>query len=145
MKIRLFTITSILVMASLLLSGNALAQKHQGNKDFFGGPPSTAEKLARISENLNLSDQQEIAMLAVLHDKEIKREQLREQTHALMGPEICGLMIETESDILAILDADQAEQFMQMKEERRNRDNDKNRNRGRMGPPDCTGYEDSGS
>ena len=145
MKTRLFTITSILVMASLLLTGNALAQKQHGNRDSFGGPPSAAEKLARISENLNLSDQQEIDMLVVLQDKEAQREQLREQTDALMRPEICGLMIETEKDILAILDEDQAGQFMQMKDERRNRDNDRNRHRGRMGPPDCSGYEDSGS
>lgn len=139
MKIRLIVTASALVIASLLMSANVLAQKHQGDRDFFGGPPSAAEKLARMSEHLNLTGQQEMELLGVLQEQEAKRQALREQAAILLGPEICGLMIETEEEILDILDSQQAEQFSQMKQDRRTG----NRNRRGMGPPDCSEYENS--
>jgi Spy/CpxP family protein refolding chaperone len=139
MKVRLIITASALVIASLLMSANVLAQKHQENRDFFGGPPSAAEKLARMSEALNLTGQQEIELLGVLQEQEAKRQALREQARLLMGPEICSLMIETEGEILAILDSEQAEQFSQLKQNRR----EGNRNRRGMGPPDCSEYDNS--
>ena len=145
MKNRLFTSITILVLASMLLAGTAFAQKQQGRGDLDGGPPSSAQKLDRLSAELNLSDQQELDMLQVLQKKEADRERLREQFHTLMGPEICAQMMETEEEILAILDSSQAEKFLQMKEERRIRAQERNHYRGRMGPPDCSEYEDSGS
>lgn len=145
MKNRFFASVTILILASMLLAGTAFAQKQQSRGDFDSGPPSSAQKLDRLSAELDLSDQQELEMLAILQKKEGDRERLREQFHALMGPEICAQMMETEEEILAILDPSQAEQFLQMKEERRIRAQQKNHYRNRMGPPDCSEYEDSGS
>lgn len=145
MKNRLFASVTILVLASMLLAGTAFAQKQQSRGDFDGGPPSSAQKLDRLSAELGLSDQQELELLAILQNIEADRDEMREQFHAQMGPEICARMMETEEEILAILDPSQAEQFLQMKEERRIRAQEKNHYRGRMGPPDCSEYEDSGS
>jgi hypothetical protein len=92
-----------------------------------------------MSEALNLTGQQEIELLGVLQEQEAKRQALREQARLLMGPEICSLMIETEGEILAILDSEQAEQFSQLKQNRR----EGNRNRRGMGPPDCSEYDNS--
>jgi hypothetical protein len=145
MKNRLFASVTILILASMLLAGTAFAQKQQGRGDSDGGPPSSAQKLDRLSAELDLSDQQELEMLEILQKKEADRERLREQFHAQMGPEICAQMMETEEEILAILDQSQAEQFLQMKEERRIRAQERNHYRNRMGPPDCSQYEDSGN
>ena len=145
MKYRLFASLTILILASMLLAGTAFAQQQQGRGDFDGGPPSSAQKLDRLSAELGLSDQQELEMLEILQKKEADRERLREQFHAQMGPEICARMMETEEEILAILDPSQAEQFLQMKEERRIKAQERNQYRNRMGPPDCSEYEDSGS
>ena len=145
MKTRLFTSVTILVLASMLLAGTVFAQKQQSREGFDAGPPSSAQKLDRLSAELGLSDQQELELLAILQNVEADREQLREQFHAQMGPEICARMMATEEEILAILDESQAEQFLQMKEERRIKAQERNRYRNRMGPPDCSEYEDSGS
>ncbi len=144
MKSRLVTSIAFFVLASLLLAGNALAERKQDKRDFFGGPPSAEEKLVHMNEALDLSDEQAVDMLRVLQDKEEKREALRAQTEALMGPEICALMNETEEDILAILTPEQAEQFLQMREDRRARAEAKGRGGRRKGPIDCSLYETSG-
>lgn len=141
MKTRTLTSLAILIFASMLFASNTLAQKEQAGGDFMGGPPGSLEKLARISAHLDLSDQQELDMLAVLQSKEAKREALREQMHTLMGPEICALAAETEEEILAILDPTQAEQFLQQKAERQEKAQNRDRNHRRIGPPDCSEYE----
>ncbi len=141
MKTSLTTSITLVILASLLLAGNAMADRKQDRRDFFGGPPSAEEKLVHINEALGLSDQQAVDMLLVLQDKEVKRQALREQTEALMGPEICALMNETEEDILAILTPEQAEQFLQLMEDRRDRREARERGGRRHGPIDCSQYD----
>ena len=136
MKTRLSLIVSLLLVA-LLASGSALAQKPQGKRDLFGGPPSAEEKLFHLSEALDLSDEQAVSLLTVLQDKEAKRAALHEQAIEFIGPDACALMAETESDILAILTPEQGEQFLTMKEERRERAEERGRQRGRPGSLDC--------
>ncbi len=63
------------------------------------------------------------------------RQALHDRTMELMGAEICAQKAQSEEAILAILDAEQTELFLQMKEERQFRANDKTRTRkGRDGP-----------
>ena len=138
MNTRLSKMVSILTIASLLTAGSVLAQNRQSDNDWQKGPPTAEEKLARISAALNLSGDQSQEMLRVLQEQGEKGAALHEQTMMIMGPEICAQRAENEEAILAILDADQTEQFLQMKEQRRaDAANTRNRNAKRMGELDC--------
>ena len=138
MNTRLSKMVSILAIASLLTAGSVLAQNRQSDNDWQKGPPTAEEKLARISAALNLSGDQSQEMLRVLQEQGEKGAALHEQTMMLMGPEICAQRAENEEAILAILDADQTELFLQMKEQRRaDAANTRNRNAKRMGELDC--------
>ena len=138
MNTRLSKMVSILAIASLLTAGSVLAQNRQSDNDWQKGPPTAEEKLARISAALNLSGDQSQEMLRVLQEQAEKGAALHEQTMMIMGPEICAQRAENEEAILAILDADQTELFLQMKEQRRaDAANTRNRNAKRMGELDC--------
>ena len=138
MNTRLSKTVSILAIASLLTAGSVLAQNRQSDNDWQKGPPTAEEKLARISAALNLSGDQSQEMLRVLQEQAEKGAALHEQTMMIMGPEICAQRAENEEAILAILDADQTELFLQMKEQRRaDAANTRNRNAKRMGELDC--------
>ena len=115
MNTRLSKTVSILAIASLLTAGSVLAQNRQSDNDWQKGPPTAEEKLARISAALNLSGDQSQEMLRVLQEQAEKGAALHEQTMMIMGPEICAQRAENEEAILAILDADQTELFLQMK------------------------------
>ena len=56
-----------------------------------------------------------------------------------MGAEICAHKAQSEEEILSILDAEQTELFLQMREERQFRANDKTRSRKGRDPLDCSG------
>ena len=139
MNTRLSKMVSILAIASLLTAGSVLAQNQKGDKeDWQKGPPTAEEKLAWISAALNLSGDQSQEMLRVLQEQGEKGAALHEQTMMIMGPEICAQRAENEEAILAILDADQTELFLLMKEQRRaDAANTQNRNAKRMGELDC--------
>ena len=138
MNTRLSKTITILAIVSLLSAGSAFAQKqNNGDRDWQKGPPTVEEKLARISAALGLDDAQSVAMLVVLQEQEQTRIRLHEETMALMGPEICADRAATESAILEILTAEQAELFLQMKEERKGKANDR-RSGNRGGGLDCS-------
>jgi len=141
MKTLLKPIVWILAAGSLLTAGSAFAQQyHKDGWDWHKGPPSAEEKLARISDALDLTDQQSTELLAILLEQESNREALRQRTMELMGPEICAQKMQSEEAILAILDEDQAELFLQLKEEHQIRASRSDRSgRGHDGP-DCSGY-----
>ena len=142
MKSRLLSSITILAVSGLLLSSHALAHKNHGNRDVFTGPPSAEEKLARISEALDLSNEQAVQMLVVFQDKESKSRALHEETLLLMGPEICALRSETEEDILSILTPEQAELFLQQKVDRQSAAGEKRKGKSK-GHIDCSQFEDS--
>ena len=139
MNTRLSKMVLILAVISLLSVGSTFAQNQKGDReDWQKGPPTAEEKLARISAALNLSGDQSQEMLRVLQEQGEKGAALHEQTMMIMGPEICAQRAENEEAILAILDADQTELFLQMKEQRRaDAANTRNRNAKRMGELDC--------
>jgi Spy/CpxP family protein refolding chaperone len=126
MKNRNATIPAILLIAGLLTTGSALAQSpnrdgpwHDGGH--YGGPPSAEQQLARLSEQLQLTDQQSLQLLEVLLGREEQHQALRARMLEEMQPELCALMQETETDILAILTPEQGEQFLQLSSDRRSR------------------------
>ena len=141
MKTFLKPIVSMLAVASLLAAGSVVAQQQfNGGRDWHHGPPSVEEKLARISDALDLTDQQSTEMLAILQEQEANREALHQRTMDLMGAEICAQKAQTEEAILAILDPDQAELFLQLKEERPIRTNRQTHSRKGLDGPDCSAY-----
>jgi hypothetical protein len=66
----------------------------------------------------------------------------------LMGPEICAAIAEAEAAILDVLDEEQEALFLenrQQRQEQRSQQAGSKRGRGhRVGPPDCSQYEDAG-
>ena len=63
----------------------------------------------------------------------------------MLGPELCANRAETEEAILSILTPEQAETWMQLREERQERGENRDRGRKRRGELDCSVYEDGGS
>jgi hypothetical protein len=58
----------------------------------------------------------------------------------IMGAEICAQKARAEEAILAILDTEQAELFLQMKEDRPSRAHNRTRSRKDHDAPDCSEY-----
>jgi hypothetical protein len=138
MNIRLSKMISILAIVSLLSAGSVLAQNQKGDReDWQKGPPSVEERLARISAVLNLDSQQSLEMHTLLAEQAEHRAALHEQTMAMLGPEICAQRAEQEEAMLAILDSEQTELFMQIKQERQANANRKGRGGKRMGELNC--------
>lgn len=134
----------ITLMATAALSTAAWAAPGQGNgADFDGrkGPPTAEEKLARLSEALDLSADQAVAMLEVLLVAEERQAQTREELRTLIEPQVCADRLATEADVLSILSAEQALLYQEMKAERESR---ANKRRDRHGPSlDCSAYAGS--
>lgn len=141
MKTLIKTTVSALAVAGLLTASSAFAGPQMGDRDWQKGPPRVEERLARISWALGLSDEQSAEMLLILQDQERSRSALHEQTMAIMGAEICAQRLQTEEAMLSILDGEQKELFLQMKEERlAQRENRKHTRPGRDAP-DCASEE----
>ncbi len=141
MKPRLSKLFTFLAIASLLLAGTVMAHNPNGDREWMKGPPSVEEKLARISEALDLSDEQVVDLLIALQNQEQEADALREQVHEMIGPEICANRAATEDAIQAILTPEQAETWAQLREERQERREMREKRRKGRGELDCSQYE----
>jgi len=141
MKTRLSTAINVLAIASLLAAGSALADNQQRDRDWQKGPPRVEQKLARISDALDLSDEQSAQMLGILQEQEQKKAALHEQTMALLGPEICAQRAEAEDAIHSILDEEQTALYLEIRQQRQERGDRHNRQRRARDPLDCAAYE----
>ena len=126
MQHRITKLALSLAAAAVLTAGTALAQSpHRDGRGHeaphHGGPPSAEQQLARLHEQLQLTDQQSIQLLEVLQAREEEHEALRARMMEQMRPEICSLMQDTEADILAVLTPEQGAQFLELQEDRRAR------------------------
>ena len=141
MKTRLAKTVSIVAVVSLLAAGSAFAEKQYGGRDWQKGPPSVEQKLARISDALDLSDEQSAQMLRILQQQEQAKRARHDEIMALMGPEICAQRAEAEDAILSILDEEQTALYLEIRQQRQER-GDKHRRQGRAGDPlDCNAFE----
>ncbi len=129
-----------LCILGIMTAGTAVAQNGEGTRDWRQGPPSVEDLLARMSNALDLSDQQAVELLVILQEHAEQRAALHEESMAIIGPEICAHKAAAEEDILAILTPEQTEQFLEIKEERQAKAGERNRGRGSRGP-DCSQYE----
>jgi len=137
MNTRLSKMVSILAIVGLLSAGSVLAQNRNSDNDWQKGPPSVEERLAHISAALNLDSQQSLEMHTILQEQAENRAALHEQAMAMLGPEICAQRAEQEEAMLTILDPEQTELFMQIKQERQANANRKGRGGKRMGALNC--------
>lgn len=119
-----------------LHSFDAVAQDRRGDGPPRHGPPGATEQLARLERALDLSDEQSLRLLEVLQAAEAEREALHERAFEQLKPEICALRASTEADIVAVLDAEQAERFQSLKAERQQKFGERGGRRGREWP-DC--------
>lgn len=119
MHTRLAKTITIVAIVSLLSTGSALAQMHKGHRDWAKGPPTAEEKLARISDALDLDSKQSAAMLVVLQQQEESMAAVHERIKQQMGPEMCAQKAASEKAILEILTDTQTERYLQMREDRK--------------------------
>ena len=138
MNTRLSKMILVLAIISLLTAGSAFAQRQIGGPDGQKGPPSIEQRLARISAEFGLDDQQSVDMLIVLQQQAENRAALHDRTMEMFGPEICAQRAESEAAILAILDEEQAALFMQKKAEREENANRHGRGGKRLGDLECS-------
>ena len=144
MTIRPLTIPLVLAVAALLASGSAPAQQRPATHDWQRPDPQgwhtpragAEQQLARLSEQLQLSDEQSLQLLEVLQAAQHQRQELHALIMEQMQPEICAQMRNSEADILAILTPEQAGQFLLLKEERQARLGERRGNDG-FAPPEC--------
>lgn len=129
MNTRITIPVTILAISCLLAAGSTFAQSEdgKGKRNGRGGPPSVEERLARISERLDLSDEQAVEMLQLMQIQNRERKAFRDANMEEMAPEICAMQDDHEAAILEILDDEQEVEFIEMK------DKFKNRAKGRRG------------
>ena len=82
------------------------------------GFPSAEQKLARLTETLDLTDDQSLRLLEVLHAARADHDALHARMMDTFGGEICALRASTETEILAILTPEQAARFHLVKQKR---------------------------
>ena len=73
------------------------------------------------AEALDLSDEQSAQLLALLQSAETERQAIHEEVMEQYRPQLCALRNDTDAGILALLTAEQAESYEEMKENRRER------------------------
>ena len=139
-KVSLRTLSiSLAAVAAVALSVTAMAQPWQGQGAGMAGYHGPAKMLARLSETLDLDEAQTAELLAVLQQAEADRQALHDAIMAQFGDAICAQRDQTESDILAILTPEQAEQFLAFKDRADDRGKGKRgRGKGVGGNLDCS-------
>ena len=132
MKKYLVRAITFLLVGGLMFSGAVLAKNEQGKSraDGFGGPPSATEKLARLSEMLDLGPEQEAAMLLVLQETEKQRAYLHEQAMNMFGEQICANRADAHQQVLSILTEEQAAVLEEKQQERSARAEERGSRRG---------------
>lgn len=128
------TLALALLLAAPLVYGSASADRTRSNDDgWMQGPPGAAQQLARLDRALDLSDDQAARLLDILQVAEAERAALHARVIEQMQPEICALRNSTESEILAVLTDEQAQEFLALHERRHERFEDRHG----FAPPDC--------
>lgn len=107
----------VLVAVSLLGAGTALAKGpgNAGGEGFGAGNQQTedgqkgspAQRMARISERLGLSEEQEVELLELFHQHEQGRADMHDAIMLQFGGEICALRAAQQEAFLAILTPEQ--------------------------------------
>ena len=112
-----------LILGALLVSGALVAAppgggpgKRDGTRH---GPPGAEQQLAHLDSALDLSDEQSAQVLELLQAAEAERRVLQEEIMEQFRPQLCALRNDTDAGILALLTQEQARNYEQLKENRR--------------------------
>jgi len=129
-----------LAAALLLVAATAAARQDgppRGDRGGHRGPPDAEMLVARMTEALDLSDEQSAQLLVVMQEVDQERNALHERMMELMKPEVCDLQLRTDSEISSILTPEQLALFEEKKEAR----GEKGWGRRGMGKLDCSEFE----
>ena len=124
-------LTAVLSVA-ILLSGTALAQ--QSERQGRRGMMDPKERVNRMVEQYDLSDEQAGQLSQVFEEGKANRPNVRGKSREEARPEVCRYILKTHDEIMEILTPEQGEQFTQDMQERA-------RGRG-MNPKDCEEFRD---
>jgi len=125
-------------MTGLLASGSVMAGPPDHDPMWRAGPPSPEQHLARLSQELDLNEDQSRQMLRLLQDAHADHEALRTRMHEQFQPELCALRQDTQAGILDILTAEQAETFLLLQEQNQSRAGQARQRR--FSSADCEGF-----
>lgn len=103
------------------------------------GSPDAEMRVAHMSRALELSDEQSVLLLELFQAVDEERQALREQAMLQVKPQICELLLTTESEVNKILDEEQLLKLEDMKADRGSR-SDRGPGRG-MHNLDCSEFE----
>jgi len=140
MNTHLLRIPTLLTLAALLMTASAFARPPGDEGHWRMGPPGAEQRLARLSQELQLTPDQSLQMLEILQASEDEQDAIRERVMNRIGPEICASMDQTREQIRAILTSEQVAEFDQLTAERRTRQLQRQNRYGRRPAPDCEGY-----
>jgi len=139
MKNRTAKLPALFAVAALLTAGSAFAGPPDHDGSWRMGPPDAEQRLARMSQELNLDREQSRQMLELLQAADAEHEAIRARFFEEAGAEICAIRQNTDAEIMALLTPEQAAQFQLLKEdrlERRSQLQHHNRSNARL---DCPG------
>lgn len=94
------------LLALLLAAG--LAQAESRDKPYRDRGPDMEKRIERLTEELDLSEQQSEQLLAVMQAAAVERKALRDKYEAQIKPELCTLHLATVEQVREILNAEQA-------------------------------------
>ena len=141
MKIRTAKLPLSLAAAALLVCAAAYAGPPDHDGSWRMGPPNAEQRLARMSQELDLTPDQSRRMLQLLQDAEADHEAVRARFFEEAGPELCAIRQNTEAEIMDLLTPEQAEQYQLLRDEYAQRRNQKQHKR--VGAfPDCPALDD---
>jgi Spy/CpxP family protein refolding chaperone len=134
----LSTQSRIAILAALLLVAlSATARQDgetRGGRSGHRGPPDAEMRVAKMTQKLNLNDEQSAQLLAVMQANEAEKKALKDQVMEQLEPEFCDLKFRTEAEIAGIL-TDQ--QLVQLEEDKAKAEE----RRGGKKKLDCSAYE----
>ena len=131
---------TITFLVCLLGLASIAAQADRGDRGPRGHSPE--QKVERLTEELNLSEDQAASLLEIFTATDLEREAMRAEHEALIRQDMCALFTSTNAQVEAVLSADQyaqLEEMMQRRDDHR-AEHAEWRGKGRKGPPsleDC--------
>jgi Spy/CpxP family protein refolding chaperone len=126
----------VLLLLAALVAASAWA-KPGGDRQW--GPPDAERRVERMSQELDLSEEQASRLLEIFEAADAERQAIHEAYRAQMEPEVCALHESVQAQVHNVLDDGQSAQFDEMTA----RFDERRASRGgRHGPapPDCSRY-----
>ena len=105
------SIATVAIAAVLFSTALQAQQADRPDRERRSGPPSAEQQLARLSEFLDLRDDQAMRLLLVLQNAHDDHEALHKRMMQDYGADICAQRERVQEQILAVLDAEQAALF----------------------------------